>query len=529
MFKKLLLFSTISLLSFSFQNQAEAQSQKLMQLGFTMHYYYEYWNTGSSLNRVQNKAAIDAQAALGIKSFRMQVELWPDVTCSGPYNTFPFSELHLQPFLEIYNYALSKGLNVYIVSAPNPCYHQSGISRADYKRLVTAHFNFLAARFQQAKVWQIYNEANWVHKLTNTAFCPEPVFANCPDGLPVLSETYKQELYEDIDLARTAIRSYIPTAKITTNVAGSVPFMPAYRDRVRAKLTEYFTKLSPVLDAMGFDFYPQLSDLPYFPAELNYFRNLYGDKFWIAETGLPSKQGANNTVANQITFYQQVIPMLAAANVQNVYLYAYQDLDIWVQGEQLHYGLVDHKLFKKFGYEKIMQTVALFSGFDLNKSQRAARVSTTELLMRSYDEAFGRLPTVYDIFNTGGWVDTLVTNPQSQSWLVANHVAWMNQVPAAEREVISRAYRMFLGREPWPDELNGWAAQTTPSFLNLSGQFRYWLNSEAGRSERTRMVREAYQTYLGRTPYPGEDAGWINNPIDSADWLKEQFRFYVDQ
>ncbi|MGE3756873.1 MAG: hypothetical protein AB7H97_03910 [Pseudobdellovibrionaceae bacterium] len=513
---------------------ARGQS-KFMQLGFEMDYVYESWNTGSSLTIARNKAAIDASAAAGFKWFRMWVEVWPVGTCSPPYPTFSFDDAQLVQFKTIYQYALDKGLKVYVFSQPNSCYTQSGISRADYKRLLAAHFSYLAKKLPGVSVWQIYNEANWIHPKTGQFFCPEPVLSSCPLGLPSLPSSYMTELKEDIQIARNSIKAVNSLAQITTNVTGSIPFVAQYRSSIRSLLNSYIQTFNPpgspsshLLDVVGFDFYPQLSQLPGFEIEVSYFRSLYGDKFWIAETGLPSKQGAANTAGDQVTYYTKVMPIFARANVQNIILYHYQDRDSWASGDLAHYGLIDHNLFKKFGYDKIMATLALFKDFDLALPNRVSRANAAELLMSSFSEAFGRLPFGYEVFNAGGWVDYLVSSPQTRAWLVAQHVAWMNTVPAAEEDVLRRAYRNLLGREPSAYELQSWMNAVNPSYLNLSGQFTSWLNTAAGVGDRTRIVNDAYQTYLLRPPSAAESSSWVNSYIYSADGLKEQFRFFVD-
>lgn len=529
-----ILASILIIFTSLFSNPALAQV-KPMQLGITMDYVYEAWNTGSTLNIAQSKTAIDASVAAGFKWFRMWVEVWPVGPCAAPFTNFTFDTNELQQFKTVYQYAIDKGMSVYIFSQPNSCYQNAGIPRAAYKNLLSAHFNFVAQNFPNASVWQIYNEPNWVHRLTGQFFCPEPVLSSCPQGLPVLSTAYKNELKEDIQIARTAIKNVIPSAKITINATGSIPFVDQYRSGIRSLLNSFFQAFNPpsnpsahLLDVVGFDFYPQVSQLPNFQAELEYFRSIYGEKFWLAETGLTSKVGANNTSGDQRDYYLKLLPIIARANVQNTIIYQYQDRDVWATGDLAHYGIIDHNLNKKFGYEKIMATLSLFSAFDLNKANRVARANATELLMASFDEAFGRLPSSWDIFNTGGWVDYLVSQPQTKQWLVSNHVAWMNQTPSAEAEVITRAYRNYLGRDPSAWELQSWMNAVSPSYAQMTGSFTYWLNTSDGTADRTRIVNEAYMQYLHRAPSSAELSGWVNSYIYSAETLKEQFRFYVD-
>lgn len=391
------------------------------EYGFTAHIGDRSTNTQERISA--HRRMIDELAKNDVKWLRIGVDI--AITKYNSPTSITFNEEDWTPAVEIYNYALAKGMKVFFTAYPAYELRKLNLSESDFLKSVNFQFSRLATKFPKAEVWQIYNEANHAYKDDYSPVCNHTDFT-CKNGQAVsVSDSYMNSLRNTISTAKNAIRSINPTAKITTNAAGG----DAY-----AQL--YMSKLEGTLDIFSFDIYPDEYDhqqnFTSFKSTLRTLNNKYGNNFWLVETGKPSSTGACNTESTAHTaehkkFLVDLVPAIAEEKVTHALFYEFRDRDTsWIADCEKHFGIIDRHDLQKPAYKSLLEQMKLFAYMPIN-SDSAKNSQALSRLNQAFQTSFGRPPSTWEAYNTNydGWLRTVASNNNSYDDIVNTNKYWL--------------------------------------------------------------------------------------------------------
>lgn len=494
----------------------------------------EYGFTGvlkdsSSTSINAGHAMADQLAAHDAKWLRIGINI-SIINYNSPTDMI-FNEEDWTSYVDLYNYAKSKGLKIYLNTYPAYELTKLNLSDEDFLKAVSFEYEKLARTFPQADAWQIYNEANWSYKDDYSPICQHAEF-NCINGAPTsLPAPYMEKLKKTIMAASSSIKSINPSALITTNAAGANSYA-----------INYMNYLQDALDMEAFDIYPSDGDrannFSNLKATLSSLKNAFGDRVWIAETGRPSSsadcsyQSANAN--EQKNFFLDLIPAYAEYAIKHIFIYEYQDIDTaWVPECEKHFGVIDRRYFEKPSFTPLMQMLNLYAYMPLQGSTNQTSQALHKLFS-AFQDAFGRPPTTWEAYGSfysdSSWLNATINQNLSYDQIMAQNQNWlMSPAGASERkDVVMRSYQNAFGRSPFDEELQSWSSANFGSYANILAAHINWLGSPEGENERAATIRRSYETILGREPFDAELSAWMSASPQPYFSLIESHRNWAD-
>ncbi len=148
-----------------------------------------------------------------------------------------------------------------------------------------------------------------------------------------------------------------------------------------------------------------------------------------------------------------------------------------------------------------------------------APLTPTSFLTRFYSQVLGRDPEPTGL---AGWVNFLNANCNAQGFdAIArgffDSLEFRTVKPQSLPGLVTLLYRTFLGREPEPAGLAGWAGLIRQARLTMalqgfipSREFQSLLPDRTNRAAVTAVVTRLYREVLGREPEPAGLAGWVD-------------------
>ncbi len=143
----------------------------------------------------------------------------------------------------------------------------------------------------------------------------------------------------------------------------------------------------------------------------------------------------------------------------------------------------------------------------------------TRAVMGFYQNVLEREPEPAGL---AGWSDFLRANCTAQGFEAIaqgffDSLEFRTEKPHSLERLVTLLYRTFLGREPDPGGLAGWAGLIRQARLTMalqgfipSGEFQGLLPDRTNRAAVTAVVTRLYQQVLGRAPDPAGLQGWVD-------------------
>lgn len=239
---------------------------------------------------------------------RFGITGWEVVEDWGNAETMEWNEDALRGYEEAIDYARSKGLSIYLVTADG---HMGlDASSAQYRTMMDQYWSVLADRFaDDVAVWQIYNEVDAGHYSKSTGFKGR------------LSGEYLSGLETMLDIGRDAIKGANPDTLITTNTMG----WPMSND-TESRWVRFFDAVESSLDVIALDVYPvhYKEEIAKLDARVDRMKERYDKPVIIAEVGLQTCQECWSE-EDQGTFVSAAIRSLAQADPMAVIVYEFRD------------------------------------------------------------------------------------------------------------------------------------------------------------------------------------------------------------
>ncbi|GAB3252890.1 hypothetical protein GCM10027562_13690 [Arthrobacter pigmenti] len=275
------------------------------EYGFTV----SFLPVDDSTNKLAGfKRDVDALVRNDQEWIRFGITGWEVVADWGDAKSMEWNEDALRGYEEAIDYARSKGLSVYLVTADG---HMGlDASSAEYRAMMDEYWSVLADRFaDDAAVWQLYNEVDAGHYSRSTGF----------NGR--LSEGYLSGLETMLGIGRDAIKSANPDTLVTTNTMG----WPMSND-TEQRWVRFFDAIESTLDVIAIDVYPvhYTGEIAKLDARVERMKERYDKPVIVAELGLQTCQECWSE-EDQGTYVAAAVQSLAQADPMAVIVYEFRD------------------------------------------------------------------------------------------------------------------------------------------------------------------------------------------------------------
>lgn len=286
------------------------------------------------------KNTVDDLVANKQQWIRFNIAPWESST-GGNASQISWNETAMQKYDEAIQYAKSKGLKIYLVTA-TPDFANS-FPPNDYTSTTIKYHTDLANRYKdKITIWQIFNEAD-VHNFKGYALLDSSA----------LTSAYLTDFKTNFVAAKNAIRSIDPNVQFASNVTG-YPLGTSTYDRWNT----FFDVIAPELDILALDIYPRgTSDISLVKSASIGIASKYLKPIIIAETGFPTNAGTFSET-DQVNLLSQTVEQLRASMPIAILYYQYADTLPTTDKTESSFGIVKADGTKKTSYSSVMQTMA---------------------------------------------------------------------------------------------------------------------------------------------------------------------------
>lgn len=336
---------TFYLLTQRLDIRQRASGNTVTEYGFNTHLNATsgvgYWE---NLNLDFFKKTVDDLVANNQKWIRFNLAPWESAS-SGNTTAISWNEVAMQKYDEAIQYADSKGLKIYLVTA-TPDFANS-YSSSDYTETTKKYHSDLATRYKgKIDVWQIFNEAD-VHNFKGYALISSSE----------LTSTYLSDFKTNFVAAKNAIKEIDGTVRFTSNVTGYPLDSATYQ-----RWNTFYDILAPELDMLALDIYPRgTSDIPMLDSATIAVASRFSKPVIIAETGFPTGVG-RFTETEQATLLSATLDKLRATQPIAILYYQYADTIPTTDITESSFGVVRADGTKKSSYDAVMQTMRIPTG-----------------------------------------------------------------------------------------------------------------------------------------------------------------------
>lgn len=343
MTKKLLIWGFLTAaicLSVLSPTKTTASTLPQPEFGFTTHLYI----ANNPLNLTLFRQNVDDLVAGGQTWIRVNIWDWEIAAEGNPRTTIIWNTNNLAIYDQAFNYALEKGLKIFLVTN-TPIYSDIlNFSPSEYHTLTANYHQFLSQRYAgKINVWQIFNEAD-THDYHN-------YFA-----LSGLTSNYLNELNQVVGIARSAIKQNDPQANVTMNSTGY-----PLTDQIQNRWFQFFDVLNTNLDFLTLDLYPDVnrvdSEMAIMGQRVINVRNRYNKPVAVGETGLCTRTSLF-TEEDQAHYLPLYVENLKIAQPNLILVYEIQDENNLPNDCEGSFGLKRVDGTKKPSYEVVLAAMS---------------------------------------------------------------------------------------------------------------------------------------------------------------------------